>query len=234
MGKFERYLRIFGRRVLPLLQSRATRRDLLQPRTQAERERFYDHRWDNWRWRAAFRLFFSRRLMGLLGRDPHFFQYVTGDVASALLARTRYALTVLDPLQNPYLQWILLGRYGPALPYALRAENFQAIRTHLDRLEWHARPLEEFLADAATPRLDRFNLSDIFEYMSQENYAALLRQICARAQPGARLAYWNMMVPRRRPQSLAAQLRPLDDLAAALYRQDKAFFYRDFVVEEVI
>lgn len=40
--------------------------------------------------------------------------------------------------------------------------------------------------------------------------------------------------PRRRPESLAARLHPLADLAAALYRRDKAFFYRDFVVEEVI
>jgi len=233
-GKFERYLRLFGTHILPLLQSKATLTGLLQPRSQAERERFYDLRWDNWRWRAAFRLFFSRRVMGLLGRDPHFFQYVTDDVAAGLLARTRYALTVLDPVENPYLQWIVLGRHGPALPYALRAENFQAIRANLDRLEWRCQPLEETLADEQTPRFDCFNLSDVFEYMSQESYADLLRRICERARPQARLAYWNMMVPRRRPESLAAQLRPLTDLAAALYRRDKAFFYRDFVVEEVM
>lgn len=233
-GKFERYLRIFGTRILPLLQSRTARSGLLQPRTQAEREHFYDACWDNWRWRAAFRLFFSRRLMGALSRDPHFFQYVTDDVAASLLARTRYALTVLDPAENPYLQWIVLGHADPALPYALRAENFQAIRANLDRLEWRGQALEELLADAQTPRFDCFNLSDIFEYMSPENYADLLRQICERARPKARLAYWNMMVPRRRPKSLADRLDPLDDLAAALYRRDKAFFYRDFVVEEVI
>jgi len=233
-GKFESYLRIFGTRILPLLQSRATLTGLLQPRSQAERERFYDTRWDNWRWRAAFRLFFSRRVMGLLGRDPQFFQYVTDDVAASLLARTRYALTVLDPTENPYLQWIVLGRHGPALPYALRAENFQAIRANLDRLEWRCQPLEGLLADVKTPQFDCFNLSDVFEYMSQDNYAALLQQICERSRPKARLAYWNMMVPRRRPESLAARLHPLADLAAALYRRDKAFFYRDFVVEEVI
>jgi len=231
-GKFERYLRFFGVRILPLLQSKATRAGLLQPRTQAEREQFYDRRWNNWRWRTAFRLFFSRRVMGSLGRDPHFFQYVTGDVAAGLLARTRYALTVLDPVENPYLQWIVLGRHGAALPYALRPENFKAIRDNLDRLEWRRQSLEEYLASA--PAIDRFNLSDIFEYISAENYAALLRHICLGARPGARLAYWNMMVPRRRPESLAEQIRPLHELAAALHRQDKAFFYSDFVVEEVI
>ena len=69
--------------------------------------------------------------------------------------------------------------------------------------------------------------------MSAENYEALLRHLVAAANPGARLAYWNMLAPRRRPESMAAQLLPLDDLAKSLYAKDKAFFYMDFIVEEV-
>ena len=53
------------------------------------------------------------------------------------------------------------------------------------------------------------------------------------AARGARLAYWNMLAPRRRPESMAARLRPLDDLAARLHLADRAFFYSAFVVEEV-
>ena len=233
-GRFERYLKIFGMRILPLLQPKYNREQLLHPRTQPERERFYDRHWDTWRWRAAFRAFFSRRLMGWLGRDPSFFQYVETNVADRLLARTKYALTMLDPVENPYLQWILLGRHGPALPYALRAENFQAIRDSLDRLEIRCQSIEEYLADANTFPVDRFNLSDIFEYMSEDDFATLLRHLVEGSRPGARLVYWNMMAPRTRPESMAGQLRPLQDLSQALFLQDKAFFYSNFVVEEVI
>ena len=80
----------------------------------------------------------------------------------------------------------------------------------------------------------KFNLSDIFEYMSAENTAALLARLAASSAPGGRLAYWNMLAPRRRPESLAGKLRPRDDLAAPLFAQDKAFFYSAFVVEEVL
>lgn len=234
IGKFERYLQLFGTRILPLLQTKSARQAILQPRLYDARVRFFDNVWDNLRWRAAFRVFFSRWVIGRLGRDPDFFAYVEEDVPERLLARTRYAFTELDPATNPYLQWILLGQFGDALPYALRPENFDAIRNNLDRLEWHCQPVEDLLAARGPGYFDRYNLSDIFEYMSFANYTTLLQQIITASKPGARLAYWNMMAPRRRPEVLADRLRPLRQLAESLYRQDKAFFYSDFVVEEVI
>jgi S-adenosylmethionine-diacylglycerol 3-amino-3-carboxypropyl transferase len=43
-----------------------------------------------------------------------------------------------------------------------------------------------------------------------------------------------MLVPRSRPEDVAARLRPLTELADRLHQQDKAFFYSRFVVEEVV
>ncbi|RIK54529.1 MAG: DUF3419 domain-containing protein [Chloroflexi bacterium] len=232
-GRFERYLRLFGTRILPLIHSRRTRMALLAPRSPAQRARFYAAVWDNRRWRAFFRLFFSRWVMGRMGRAPEFFRYVQGSVADRLLKRAEYAFTALDPSANPYLQWILLGHHGPALPYALRPESFQPIRAHLDRLEWHCAPLERYLESVPPGTFHGYNLSDIFEYLDLPAYHGLLARLADAAQPGARLAYWNMLAPRRRPDTLAGRLRPLSDLAAALYAQDKAFFYSAFVVEEV-
>ena len=145
LGKFERYFALFRNRVLPLVHSRRTVLDLLEPRTPEERRRFYEERWDTWRWRLLFRMFFSRTVMGRLGRDPEFFRYVDIDVAASILDRTRHALSVLDPAENPYVHWILTGTHGAALPCALRAEHFETIRDRLDRLEWHCQSVEEFL-----------------------------------------------------------------------------------------
>jgi S-adenosylmethionine-diacylglycerol 3-amino-3-carboxypropyl transferase len=233
-GKFERYFRLFRRAVLPLIHSRPLIKELLRSGSPAQRERFYCKQWDNWRWQLLFRVFFSRRLMGLLGRDPSFFRYVTGNVSERILQRTRHALTVLDPAENPYLQWILTGHHPTALPLALRPEHFASIRTNLPRLEWHRSSLEEFLDLSAGETLDRCNLSDIFEYISEENYSRLLTKLVDRMRPGGRLAYWNMLVPRRRPESLASRLRPLTKLAQELHWQDKAFFYSALVIEEAL
>jgi S-adenosylmethionine-diacylglycerol 3-amino-3-carboxypropyl transferase len=233
-GKFERYLALFSERVLPLVHSRARVERLLQGGTHEEREAFYNREWDTWRWRAMFRAFFSRPVMGRVGRDPSFFRYVHGNVADRILARTRHALTVLDPAANPYVQWILTGRHTVALPYALRPEHFQTIRDRLDHLEWHRQSLEDYLGTAGRHTIDCFNLSDIFEYMAPESCHRVLEQLADAGGSGARLAYWNMLVPRRMPERLAGRLRSLPELAARLHRSDKAFFYSAFVVEEVL
>lgn len=233
LGKFERYFALFRTRVLPLVHSKARIRRLIQGGTPQERRAFYDTQWNTLRWRWLFKLFFSRFAMGRLGRDPSFFKYVEGNVAARILARTQHALTELDPGQNPYLQWILTGQHPHALPFALREENFEPIREHLERLEWHCRSLEDFLRDRKNA-IDHFNLSDIFEYMSPENYQRLLQKIVDAGRSGGRLAYWNMLAPRRRPEAMAGQLRPLDALSQRLHHEDKAFFYSAFVVEELI
>ncbi len=232
-GKFERYFALFRQSVLPLVHSHASIACLLHGGTHKERHVFYEQQWDTWRWRAMFHLFFSRAVLGCKGRDPRFFQYVEGSVADRLLARVRQGLTEVNPVQNPYIQWILTGHHTTALPYALRAENFEAIRANLDRLEWRRSSLEDFLSSADQSSIDHFNLSDVFEYMSEENYIRLLEQLVRVGRPAGRLAYWNMLVPRSRPAALASSLRSHARLAQSLHQRDKACFYSAFIIEEI-
>jgi S-adenosylmethionine-diacylglycerol 3-amino-3-carboxypropyl transferase len=233
-GKFERYFATFRNRVLPLVHSREKVRRLLRGGTPGEREAFYNEVWDTWRWQLMFRLFFSRFVMGRMGRDPSFFRYVDGSVAERILTRGRHALTALDPAENPYLQWILTGRHTTALPFALRPENFETIRENLDHLEWHCQPMEEFLDTVEEGTIGAFNLSDIFEYISVENYHRLLDQLVRVGRSGSRLAYWNTLADRHRPDFMADRLRSLDKLSRSLHARDKAFFYCAFFVEEIV
>lgn len=231
-GKFERYFRTLRRWVLPLVHRRRTVRALLTPKNRDERLRFFDERWDSIAWRMLFRVFFSERLLGFLGRDPSFFRYAEDSVADHLLKRVRHAFVELDPSANPYLTWILTGTHGPALPHALRAENFDAIRANLNRFEVRRSSLEELDAERTGP-VDRWNLSDIFEYMSDDNARALFGRIADRSRAGSRVAYWNMIVPRRGETLLPSRLRARNEDSVRLFAQDKAFFYRAFIVEDV-
>jgi S-adenosylmethionine-diacylglycerol 3-amino-3-carboxypropyl transferase len=235
LGKFERYFRLFTHWILPLVHSRATVADLMRAKSSDERRTFFDTKWDSARWRMLFGFFFSRTVMGALGRDPRFFDYVEGDLKTHLMGRVRHAAVDLDPSQNSYLHWILNGGFDGALPVALRPEHYETIRSRLNRIEWHQAAIEDAIVDLARAgaRPNRYNLSDIFEYMSAENTETLLRKLATAGKQGGRLAYWNMMVPRSRPESLAGALEPLDDLSKKLFVKDKAFFYRAFVVEEI-
>jgi len=232
-GKFERYFQTFRTRVLPLIHSRKTIAKLLQPKSLSERLQFWDHNWNNRRWRMLLRVFFSRFLMSRMGRDPEFFRYVEGSISEQIQSRARYAMTRLPTDQNAYLQYIATGNYQSALPRYLRAEHHNAIRNGLERLTLFHGPIEEAAAKYAAGGFDGFNLSDIFEYVSEETARELYGTLIENARPGARIAYWNTFVPRRCPKTFEEVVAPQTELAAELFAQDKAFFYSHFQLDEV-
>ena len=229
-GKFERYFATFRRRVVPLIHPRRVVARLLSNRDREARTAFYRDVWNNWRWRLMFRLFFSRRVMGLMGRDPEFFRYVEGRVADRILQRAEYAFTVLPTHSNPYLNFIFTGSFGATLPRYLEPARFQQLRAGMDRLTFIRGPVQD-VAGAHGP-FDGFNLSDIFEYLDPPTSASIYAMLLDAARPAARFAYWNMLVPRRRPAEVADRVRSLNDRAAALLAVDRAFFYSAFVLEQ--
>jgi S-adenosylmethionine-diacylglycerol 3-amino-3-carboxypropyl transferase len=232
-GRFERYLALFRRFVLPLIHTRAEVDLMFVPRTPAERRRIFNTIWNNRRWRALYRLFFSRAVMARIGRDPSFFRYVEDDVGAAMAARVERGLTEGDPAANPYLHWFAYGRYADSLPHAWRAENFEVIRSRVDRLELRTQSIEAALAAAPAASIDRFNLSDIFEYVSPPAATRMFEDICRCGRPAARVAYWNMMVLREAPPHLAGRIRHLDEVSRCLHRRAATYFYRAFRVDEV-
>ncbi len=231
VGKFERYFRILRHWLLPFVHNRETLDDVFRRRDAEDRAAFYDERWNVWGWRTLVKGFFSKSVMGRLGRDPSFFDHVDGSPAEQVARLTRKALVDQDPSENPYLHWILRGRHGAVLPRALREEAFEVIRGRLDRLDVRESTVEELASEGV--KADAFNLSDIFEYMSAGAHEAAYGTILETARPGARIAYWNMMAPRRAPDAFAGKVSSNQALADELKARDKAFFYSDFIVEEV-
>ncbi len=233
-GKFEGYFRLFRERVLPLIHRGKTVVALLDEKDEQARQAFYRRTWNNLRWRLLFRIFFSRFAMGRLGRDPEFFRYVEGSVAERILARTEYALTVLPGYANPYMEYILTGNFRRALPLYLRPEVFPGLKRNLDKLTLFEGPIEEAALAHRGEGFDGFNLSDLFEYLDEPTSAAVYGRLLETARPGARFAYWNMLVPRRLAAAFPGRVRPLDAEARELFARDLAFFYSAFVLEEVV
>jgi len=234
-GKFERYFKLFREKVLPLVHTRREIAELIEPKIGEQRRVFYDKVWNNRRWRMMFALFFSRFIMGRLGRDKEFFKFVEGSVANRILTRTKHALTELDTSQNPYLQFILYGEYVNALPYSLREENYDKIRSNLHKIEFRKSSVEGFTADF-DGQINAFNLSDIFEYMTQDGMDELYEAMLLKAAPGARFAYWNMLAPRKCSDTLQKMygVETWEEKNTELLMKDKAFFYSKFYLDIVL
>lgn len=235
-GRFERYLALFRTRVLPLVHRRATVEGWFDlPDLDAQR-RYYAQRWDNWRWRGLFRLFFSKRVMAARGRSPEQFAHVKGEIGEVLLGRARHVLCDLSLADNPYVQWMLTGRWcvARATPAWITEAGHARLGEVAERVTLVHAPLDAHLAAVAPGTYDGFNLSDVFEYLSEPVTEGLLAALARSGRPGARLAWWELFVPRPRPASLADRLRSLPDLGERLHERDRAFVYGGFRVEEVL
>jgi S-adenosylmethionine-diacylglycerol 3-amino-3-carboxypropyl transferase len=235
-GRFQRYLRIFQRGILPMVTSRRTLETLMSIEDRDERAAFYDEQFDNRRWRALFTMFFGRAVMARLGRDPAFFQFVErDDIGREFLRRTRDAIVESSPIRNHFLQYALLGRY-PNLEYGpvyLREASFEALRAATDRIQIVRGDLESHLGTLADGSLSALYLSDLFEWVSPAHHEAMLRAIARATRSGGRLVYWNLLVPRSRPESLADLVAVHPERSAELHARDLAFVYGSFHLETI-
>ena len=251
-GKFEKFFKIFREKILPFVHSKKRIEKLLEKKSRQERIEYYDKYWNNFRWKLMFKLFFSKYIVGKLGRDKEFFRYAEKNISEEMKERSRYALCELSPHENPYINYILTGNYRKdCLPYFLRKENFDKIIKNLHKVEILQSSVEEYL-DQIDFKIDKFNLSDIFEYMSAENYSKLMGKIYDNAENNALLAYWNLIVERnsekldyketdseiaftgKETNVNGKKYERMKELDRKLHEKDMTFFYTDFVVEKVI
>ena len=200
-----------------------------------QRAHWVERQWSRRRWRWLLHLCFSRAALGHLGTDPVQVRYGSGSQPALLLERLRQVLVELDPGDNPHLHWLVHGHYGNVLPRALRPAQQQAIRCHRERLAVEAVDLVDHLAPepADGVAIERFNLSNVFEYLAPEATTALFGRLHRHAAAGARLVAWNRVADRDAGLAPAGTWRPQAARAAALHRRDRVFFYRRLVLAQV-
>ena len=232
-GKVERYFKIFRDNVLPFVHSKKTIKTLLLKKDYTSRKKFYEKKWNTFLFNMLFKLFFSRLIMGIMGRDPEFFRYVEGSVADRILERTRHGLTELSTHDNPYLTFILTGSFENSLPLYARKKHFETIRNNLDNLELFQGTVDEAFTKYGIS-FNAFNLSDIFEYMDHKTFINAAKNILSHAQPQSRIAYWNMLVPRSISESFPQKANLLTNLSNKLAFEDKTFFYQSFYIDKVV
>ena len=153
-----------------------------------------------------------------------------------LWERFRFACTDIATRGNFYLEYFFTARYRDldlAPPYLGRF-GFLRLRHLVDRITVVTADLGRHLDEVGPGRYSKANLSDLFEYLSEPESEALFGKLAVALRPGGRLGFWNLFVPRAPAAPSRARLRPLHAAAAALWRHDRAFFYRAFHLEEVL
>ena len=231
-GRFERYLNTFRRFVLPLIHDRHVVNKLLSASTLEQQRQVYRAMWNTRSWQWLFRVFFGRFLMAHFGRRPEFFRYIGNiNVARTLYCRVQKGLTDIPIADNFYVEYILTGRYGNLenAPSYMHPVHFHTIKSRLDRINLVCTSLRLWLSSCPGGSFSKFNLSDVFEYMSDAEAEQILREIIRVSRPGGRLAYWTLFADRRVPAALIKQLEFNGDTMASGHIFNRCFFYERFL-----
>jgi len=225
-GKFEKFFGIFRRYIIPLFSTYKKFRIFASMDNLGEQREFYQKHINNRRLKAIFRIYFGYKVMGKLGRDSSFYEYVEEKERSGNDIRGRFEFGISNTVNayNPYINYIVFGQYTQnSLPLYLRHENFDAIRRNIDRITL----VKGDLLSLDIKNVSFANLSDIFEYMSENEFEKNIEKLSEILSTDARVAYWNMQNRRYINKS---EFNLESELSEKLFKQNNSWFYRDFLV----
>ncbi|KAF9981015.1 hypothetical protein BGZ75_007722 [Mortierella antarctica] len=236
IGRLEKFFGLYRKYVLPLSHYKSTTRTLLDSKDQAKQIKFFDSIWSTWIWRAGARAFFGQMSLGHLGRDPKFFEHVRLDVGAFLLGKISNGIRNIPIWDNYYAEYVFTGQQSGnnGLPDYLVKENYGIIRSRIDRVKLVRADVLKYLESEESGHFDGYNLSDIFEWMSEDLFKSFLTAIHRKGTKDARICYWNLFVPRERPEDLKHLIRSEVELADAATAKDRTYFYRRFVIETIL
>jgi len=235
-GRFELYFRSFQEKLISKMVPPDAMQAFLTLDSVDHQTAFFNKVFQHPKFVEAFKTYTSQKMIAEHGRDESQFRFVEEeDLGDHFMKRLHYVTTQIATNNNFYLEYLLTSEYsdlskGP--PY-LRPENYDKLRSLIDRLHIETRGLDCPVNDHDEGHFSKANLSDLFEYLSEEETEGLLRILATKMRPGGRIAYWNLLVPRSRPKSLEDWIKPHPELSKDLWNKDRNPFYGAFVLEEI-
>jgi S-adenosylmethionine-diacylglycerol 3-amino-3-carboxypropyl transferase len=237
-GRIERYFALL-RCLLRAVHPPARTEWLFAQPTLDAQARFYAEQWNTRGWRRAFLLGHKRILDRVL--DPSFYRHVVArDLPAELHGRAERCLTELPIARNYFLSWILRGRYPESTaghPPYLQPAATDALRRNADRVETlvetHVADVASFLATRPSSSCDKFYLSNVTEWLREDEVLPLFEEVLRVARDGAVVCYRALMIDRVLPASIASRLEEDVAVSESLARRDRAFVNAAFHVVRV-
>ena len=236
VGKFEDYLGLFRRMILPLIHSKKTVKNVFTLDSCEDQNKFWDTEWNNRRMRFLGRIFFSQPVMSRLGRGKERFAYSdVHDIGKYYIEKSKRVFVDIPTKNNYLLDYMLTGTYSSeaTMPTYLREENFNILKSELHKLKIVTMDLGKFLTRAADNSFSKFNLSDVFEAMSVEQTDSVFKELVRVGRGNAIVVFWDNLVHRKHPISLNAVLATDFEKAKKLAATDRAFLYSNFTLEKI-
>lgn len=233
-GAHERFYARYIGPLVRLLRRRALYR-LYSFEGLAEQADFYDRYWNHAGWRTAVRLLARPSLIRLLLGDPSYFHQITRSVSMGdyLLERLRNNFHRHLARDNHLFTLLVFGEYlhEHAVPPYLSPRYYDMIRRNIDAVEVVTARVDLHLRDQRSSTFDKFSLSDISGWTTEEQFTDVLSEVARCTTPGGRVCYRNLFTERPVPEALGTTMRSIPEMADRLTADDIAFAFTLVVAE---
>lgn len=235
IGKFENYFRIFRVFVLRLTGNKKYVKYLFKEKSFEEHDNFYQTIWDNFRWKIIMNLFLNKKFMRKAGRSKIMFQHHNENkISNHYLEKTDNVLKSKNIFSNSYMYYVLNGNYLNHYPYYLKKENFEKIKKSNCKIEIVTENIIEYLRNTKNNSLNKFNLSDVFEAMSEKDSNIVFQEILRTGKNNSKIIFWNNLIKRDIPSNLKANFIRDEEKENKLSVFEKFKYYEKFYIYKLI
>ncbi|MFO7617661.1 MAG: DUF3419 family protein [Bacteroidales bacterium] len=227
VARFEQYMARFNGLGLILIGRKHLYR-LFEMDTVADQQAYFDRHMSTGLLRGIFRIVFHPRVYKKRGISPAGLTH-SGERNSAefFYGKLRDFCTATPARRNYYLQFTFFNQvlFPEALPDYLEEGGMTRIRANHDNLVVKRGTFKEMAEQYPENHFNKFHLSNIGDWMSKDEFAALLRMICAKSAAGTKLLFRYIHYNHPIPDDLSGRLRPDYDLGERLLLDDRYPFY---------
>jgi len=236
-GKYERFIRIAGR-FMTLLQGKGNVSKLFSEKSRREQEQFYDEVWNTKRFHYLFKIIFNKRMLARRGLMNDYFHFDDGSksFADSFYNRSKKAFRDIPIKGNYFLSLYLMGKYRNEneLPDYLKKENYEIIKSRLDRIVFSTAEAQGWLDDMPDESINCFALSNICELMSEKDTRRLFTSVARTGSKNARIIFRNLMIPRDVPDDLHDTIVKDEMLSRQIQFNDRSFVYGKVAAYNII
>ena len=232
VGKLDRYFSMFQEQFIKKMVPKEELEIFLQSTDLGEQETFFRTYFSHPKFVQAFKHYTGKEMIASSGRDPAQFAFVTQEnTGDYFYDRFAYTCTKIPAKDNFYVHYLLDGNYKTLYPPQYNENHYTLLKSRIEDLEIRHEGIVDTIAAYPVGHFSKANLSDLFEYLSEEDTQSLLSLLVENMRSKGRLAYWNLLVPRSAQQNIP--VTSLDEIASNLHNKDRCFFYSRFILEEI-
>jgi S-adenosylmethionine-diacylglycerol 3-amino-3-carboxypropyl transferase len=227
-GRTDRYLMGFGKVLRKMIGQKQVEDLFAQP--SLEQQKSYYHQYiETFLVKRVFDIFFSKAVITRAKDASHFHYTPYKRYGRRFRERFAHCLTAVPIAENTFAALTLLGEFPTvdAYPPYLKPENFETIKNRVDRIEVVTSELERLLQNSAEGQFNKFNLSNLFDWVSDDHLKSMVSEVVRIGKGDGKLCYWNTLYPRLLPT--VDGLTEHKDLSDKLLTQDQ-FIYANFEI----